>query len=336
MTRIRSIACALPETEVTNADLDRANPSWGMEQVAAVSGVYSRRVAATDETALDLSVRACEELLGKSNVAAADIDAILYCTHDPDYPMPGNAHLLHAQLGLGERVLALDYRLACSGFVYGLGLADALVRSGLGSEVLLVTAETQSKHISARDRSVGALLGDGAAVTWLSANGDAGGRIVACDLRTQGRRVADLYVPAGGARRPSSEETRQPTEDDSGNVRSLEDMYMDGARVLAFVRSVVPAEIKAFLAERSLGLDDIDLLILHQASKIALDTLAGELGVPPEKLYRHMSDIGNLSSASIPFALRAALHDGAIGDGDRVLLSGFGAGASYGSVIVEF
>lgn len=336
MTSIRAIAGALPERVVTNADLDRENPDWGMEAVAELVGVRSRRVAAADETAFDLSIRACEELLTGPEVSIDGIDAILYCTQDPDYRVPGNSFLLHERLGLGDDVLAFDYNLACSGFVYGIAFADAFARAGTASGMLLVTAETQSKRIHPGDRSVRPLLGDGAAVTYLSGSDIGGGRIVASELCTHGAGLKHAYVPAGGARTPSSADTKRETTDRSGNVRTAEDIRMDGTELWAFVTSVVPGHIERFLAKSSLTLDDIDLCVFHQASKLILNSLTRALALPPDKVFTHMEDIGNLASASIPFALRAALDEGAIQPGDRVLMSAFGIGISYGSAIVEF
>jgi 3-oxoacyl-[acyl-carrier-protein] synthase III len=336
MTKIETIACALPEIEITNADLHRENPTWGVELVAELAGIRSRRVAAADETALDLSIGACEKLFADGGLAAAGIDAILYCTQEPDHPAPGNAQLLHAHLGLGDDVLALDYNLGCSGFVYGLAVADALARTGMASRILLVTAVTQSKRMNPRDRSVRVLLGDGAAVTYVSNRGEGGGEIVASELCTHGAGFKHGYIPAGGARRPSTEETKREMTDLSGNVRTAEDMHMDGAELWAFVNSVIPGHIDAFLAKNGLTLDDIDLCVFHQASKLILGSLTKALAVPPEKMFMHMEQIGNLSSASIPFALRAALDGGAIGPGDRVLLTAYGVGISYGSAILEF
>ncbi len=335
MTSVAAIACALPETEVTNSDLDREHPAWGMELIAELSGVHARRVAADEETALDLSIQACDDLLA-GDVAVDDIDAILYCTNDPDYRMPGNAHLLHAHLGLDDRVLALDYNLACSGFVYGLALADALTSAGMASGTLLVTAETQSKRMNARDRSLQVLLGDGAAVTYVSADATGGGRIVASDLCTHGRLFRHAFIPAGGARNPATDETAREAVDSSGNVRSAEDLHMDGADVWAFLNSTVPSHVEGFLAKRSLTLDDIDLFVFHQGSKLILDSLTKALSIPPAKVVARLAEIGNLSSASIPFALRAAIDDGRVGPGTRVLLCGYGAGISYGSAILEF
>jgi 3-oxoacyl-[acyl-carrier-protein] synthase III len=334
MTSIRAIGGALPEQEVTNADLDRANPSWRMELVAELTGIQSRRFASENETAFDLSVRACDELLGQPGVDR--IDAILYCTQNPDYPGPGNVYLLHEQLGLSDDVLAFDFHMACSGFVYGLAMADSFARSGTASGILLVTAETPSKHINPGDRSARVLFGDGAAATYISAGDERGGRIVASELCTHGRGFKYAYSPGGGARNPWSSETSLERTDQSGNVRTARDLHMNGTELWGFVSSAVPKHIEGFLARQSLALDDIDVWVFHQGSKMILDTLAKALGIPSEKVFVHMRDIGNLSHASIPFALRAALDEGAIQPGDRVLLSAFGAGISYGSAIVEF
>jgi 3-oxoacyl-[acyl-carrier-protein] synthase III len=336
MSAIHSIACALPATAVSNADLDRANPGWAMDLVAKRSGIDSRYYVAPGETAFDLSVRACDALFEQSDAGIENVDAILYCTHYPDYPMPGNAHLLHRHLGLGDDVLVFDYRLACSGFVYGLAFADAFVRAGMASEVLLVTVETPSQGTNRGDRAVRALFGDGAAVTYLSANDASGGRIVAHELCAHGKGFDYAYVPAGGVRNPPGDETKVETKDASGNVRTPEDVHIKGPELWGFVNSVVPGHVEAFLAKHSLSLDDIDLCVFHQASRLVLESLAKALSIPPDKMYVHMKDAGNLSSASIPFALRAALGEGRIKPGDRVLLSGFGSGISYGSAIVEY
>jgi 3-oxoacyl-[acyl-carrier-protein] synthase-3 len=336
MTAIRSIAHALPEREVTNADLARENPSWDMDRVFARTGVRARRVTAPDETALDLSVTACQALVERSGLALDSIDALLYCTQSPDYPMPGNAHVLHGHLGLGDRVMAFDYNLGCSGYVYGLAISDALVRAGLVSEVLLVTSGTYTKHVNPRDRSTRVVLGDGAAVTHVSGTDDDGGRIAAAELRSNGSVLEKVFIPGGGARAPQGEDSGREVVDGSGNVRTALDMHMDGPAVWAFANSVLPDHVREFLASRSLGLDDVDLFVFHQASKMVLDSMTRALKVPAAKVYVCLEDVGNLSAASIPYALRAALDEGAIGPGARVLLSALGAGMSYGSVLVEF
>lgn len=338
MTSIRAIEGALASGEEANAELARAHPDWEMELVAEVSGIESRRVSAPGETAFDLSTRACEALLARPEVELGDVDAVLYCTQTPDHPSPGNAHLLHRQLGLRDEAFAFDFNLGCSGFVYGLGLADALIRAGTVSGVLLVTAETPSKWINPGDRAMRVLFGDGAAVAYLSAGdeGEGRGRLTACELRSHGEGFEHSYVPAGGARLPAGETTKEERVDASGNVRSAEDSHMDGTALWGFVSSAIPSHVEEFLARQRLSIDDIDLFIFHQGSRLILDSLRKALGVPPERMYRHMREIGNLSSSSIPLALNAALADGSIAPGSRVLLCGYGAGISYGSAVVEF
>lgn len=337
MTHIQAIAGALPDKEVTNAELARQHPAWGVDLVAELTGTYSRRIAAEGETAFDLSVKACESLFAQGDVRVEDIDAILYCTPNPDHPIPGNAHLMHDHLEMDDDVFAFDYTLACSGYVYGIAFADAIVRCGMASGVLLVTAETPSKTMHVDDRSVRTLFGDGAAATYITGDSlGGGGRIVAHELCSHGRGFEHVYIPAGGARMPVNGETKRETTDQSANVRTPEHVRMDGAELWAFVRSTVPRHVQAFLAKHSLTLSDIDLCVFHQASRLILSSLAKELAIPPEKIFVHMGSTGNMGSASIPFALRAALDDGAIGAGDRVLLTAFGGGISYGSAIVEF
>ena len=336
MTRICEIATALPDREITNDELSRENPSWPVEQIAELVGVESRRIVADGETAFDLSVRACEKLSEEGEGSVADIDAILYCTQTPDYPLPGNAHLLHEQLGMGNNTFALDYTMGCSGFVYGLAIADSLVRSGVAEEILLVVAETALRRTNPGDRSVRILLGDGAAAVRLGNAGSDGATIVACELGTHGKGFKHGFVPAGGARNPSSAETKRTTTDRSGNIRTPEDFYMDGTAIWSFVNSTVSDHIRTFLKRHSLTVDDIDLFVFHQASNVIINSLGRSLGIPREKLFKNLERVGNLSSASIPVALRAALDQGSIQPGSRVLLSAFGTGISYGSVIIEY
>jgi 3-oxoacyl-[acyl-carrier-protein] synthase-3 len=334
MATIRHISTAFPERTVSNEELAREHPTWEMDSVVERAGVVSRRVAAPGETALDLSVRACEALVEESDMEISSVDAIAYCTQTPDYVMPGNAHLLHARLGLGDGVLAFDYNLACSGYVYGLAFADSFIESGLATEVLLVTADTYSRYINPGDRSARVLFGDGAAVTHVSAA--AGGpRLAGAELRSHGRDFEKFYVPAGGMRTPTADETKAESADRHGNVRSAEDIHMDGLGVWAFINSAVPDHVTGFLDRRALTVEDVDLFVFHQASQMTLDSLAKALRLPSEKMYVRMAEVGNLVSASIPVALRMALDEERVGPGDRVLLCGFGVGLSYGSVLVE-
>ena len=311
--RIAAIGCALPEREVTNEDLRREHPDWDLERIEPRSGVLARRVAAPEETALDLAAAACEALAAEPGVDLASVTGIVYCTQSPSRSIPGDAHLLHRRLGLGEHVLAFDVSLACSGYVYGLAIADSLIGAGLAPEILLVTAETYSKRTDPEDHATRVLFGDGAAATHVSGGDGDSGRIVASRLCTRSRELERFHVPPGA-----------------------EWIEMDGVGVWSVVNSVIPAHVEGFLEEQSLDAEQIDLWVFHQASRMTLDSLSRALGLDRERVYSHHERVGNLVSASIPVALRAALDEGAIGAGDRVLLCGFGAGFSYGSVLLEF
>jgi 3-oxoacyl-[acyl-carrier-protein] synthase-3 len=331
---IREIASYLPERVVNNDDLGAANPSWDMDRVGQKTGVLSRHIARDDETALDLALAACQRLFEKAPEARDKIDAILFCTQEPDYVMPPNSCLLHSELGLGDEVLALDFNLACSGFTYGLAMAQGLILAGTATNVLLVTAHTYSKLIHPEDRSAMVLFGDGAAVSWVTAStGDEG--LLDLDLGTSGVGWNKFWVPAGGCRTPRSNLTSQQPNADKGDFRSRESIHMDGMGVLAFVNSKVPPSVRKVLERNSLTVDDIDLFIFHQASAMALDTLERRLKIPPEKNFRNIENIGNVVSASIPIALEEAIANGLATSGDLIILCGFGVGLSWGTALVR-
>ena len=331
---IRGVESALASREVTNEEFAAAHPGWKIGEVAKRTGVLSRRFAARGETALDLGERAARSLLQRLSVPATAVDGILFCTQTPDHPMPPNATLLQHRLGLSTRVMATDYSLACSGYVYGLFIAKALIASGSLENVLLVTGDTYSHLMGPEDRGTMTLFGDGAAATLLS-SGDRGG-LGRFELGTDGGRASCFWVPAGGARTPSSEETRRPVTDRSGNIRSAEQIQMDGAAVLDFVRRDVPSTVRTLLEKSSLTVADLDLVVLHQASQLSLDMVQRALAIPTAKMFSSIAHSGNTVSASIPMALRSAETAGRLASGMRVLLVGFGVGLSWGACIVEW
>lgn len=331
---IRGTAYVLPEQAVTNAMLQAEFPSWDMERVMSRTGVATRHIAREDETAFDLATAACERLFAEHPEAREQIGAILFCTQSQDYVMPPNSTLLHQFLDLSENVFAIDFNLACSGYIYGLAMAQSLLRGSIATDVLLVTADTYSKYIHPGDRSARTLFGDGAAATWISSS-EGGPRLVDVQCATSGKYHRSFMIPAGGCRSPRTPETALARPDGSGNLRSLENIHMDGAGVLSFVNSRVPRQIRDVLARNGLGMEDIDLVIFHQASKMALDSLVSLLRIPPEKAFANIRNVGNTVSASIPIALRDATDQGLIRAGNRVLLSGFGVGMSWATAIIE-
>ena len=330
---IQSIAIALPDRVITNAELEAAHPDWQMSGVVARSGVEARRWCGADETALDIGVKASQRLLAQCDVDPNEIDSVLFCTQTPDYVMPPNACLLQARLGLRTSVAALDFTHACSGFIYGLYLAKSLVESSAARRVLLVTSETYSKWFNPNDRGPATLFGDGAAAALISHSSNGIGPVA---LGTDGSGAAIFCVPAGGARRPRSAASSVEVADPHGNRRTAENLLMDGAAVLAFVGREIPEFVRDFMVEHGETWDTLDLVVFHQGSRIALESLVGRLQIPKHKVFSNLKSVGNTVSASIPIALWDAHSSGHLLPGMRVLLVGFGVGMSWGACVLTW
>ena len=333
--RIEAIDYYLPETIVTNDDLARENREWNMELLETRTGVQRRHIALDNETALDLAVKACEKIFHAHPELKDKVDGIIFCSESMDYILPPNACILHGRLDLCEDVLALDITLACSGYIYGLALAQGLIFSKTAKNILLVNADTYSKFIHKHDRSTRVLFGDGAAVSLISESYSSQG-IVDIKCSTSGKDYDKFIIPAGGCRQPKSGATSAPVQDKSGNIRTQENIHMDGFGILTFVNSKIPKQVAMFLEKNRLTVDDVDLFIFHQASNMALDSLERILKIKKEKMFRNLKDVGNLVSASIPVAIKDALNQGRITPGDKVVLCGFGVGLSWGTTLIQF
>jgi 3-oxoacyl-[acyl-carrier-protein] synthase-3 len=332
--KIADSAYYLPAHTVTNQELHGENPTWDIPQLEQSAGVVKRHIADDGETALDLSFQACKKLFSHNKEVLNQIGGIIFCTQGGDYIMPPNACILHKMLDLPEQVFAFDFNLACSGYIYGIALAQGMIFSGMAKTILLINADTYSKYIHKHDRSARVLFGDGAAVSLITISDSTQG-IIDIQCATSGKGYDKFIIPAGGCRTPKSKDTSVPHTDDSGNVRTLENIHMNGMGILAFVNSKVPQQIRSTLTHNKLTIDDIDLFIFHQASKVALDSLTRILNIEPDKVFRNLREIGNTVSASIPIALRDALDRGRIARGDKVVASGFGVGFSWGTAIIE-
>ena len=332
---IHSIEYYLPNQTLTNAELGARYPHWNIEKTAQRAGIQTRHISAEGETAFDLAKKACDQLFAKNPEMKSKIDGILFCTQSPDFIMPSNSHLMHAYLGLSDRVLAFDFNLACSGFLYGLAMANSFIQSGLAQNILLITADTYSKYIHPEDRSARVLFGDGAAVTLIS-NREGELSFLDFELLSHGKESGKFCIPAGGLRTPKSAETSVTKTDAAGNVRSLENIHMDGMAVWSFINSAVPKQIKGMLAKHELSNEKIDQFIFHQASKMTLDSLMKVLGIQPSQAFSNLLEIGNTVSASIPILLKDATDQGVVKRGDLLLVSGFGVGLSYGSALVRY
>jgi|TARA_Y100000310_G_C20605494_1_gene775265 3-oxoacyl-[acyl-carrier-protein] synthase-3 len=329
---IKSIEYYLPDNIVTNGDLQKEHPDWDLEKVGERSGVHKRHIAGEDETAFDLSTKACDKLFQTND--KSKVDGIIYCTQSPDYIMPSNSFLLHDYLNLEDSVFAFDFNHACTGYIYCLAMANAFVKAGMAREILLVTADTYSKYINNKDRSTRVLFGDGAAATIVKDSNEKRG-IIDVDLRSSGSGYDKFWIPAGGLRLPESDITSVETEDDRGNKRTQNDIAMDGFGVWSFINSVVPKQINRLMKKNNVKKNVIDQFIFHQASQMTLESIIKILKLDKEKVFINIYDIGNTVSASIPIALKDAIEQDKIDTGSKVILSGFGVGLSYGAILMD-
>lgn len=331
---IGSIEYFLPGNLVTNAQLQQTHPNWDITRVGEKSGVFQRYIANSDETAFDLACAALDRLFSNGKIEKREIDGIIFCTQSPDFIMPSNAFLLHKKYEFSNKVWAFDYNLACSGFVYGLAIARGMIQTGMANKILLVTADTYSKYIHPEDRSTSVLFGDGAAVTIISKRDLPG--ILDISLSASGSEYDSFYIPAGACRIPKDQNTKETLTDHSGNQRTLEHIHMNGFAVWKFISRTVPEQISSVLNDSNIGLEEIDLFVFHQASKLTLDSLVKSLKIDEHKVYMNLSQVGNTVSASIPIALKFAENEGRLKPGNLVLLSGFGVGLSWGTCILKF
>ncbi|REK13060.1 MAG: ketoacyl-ACP synthase III [Planctomycetota bacterium] len=315
------IAVHLPERVETNDDLAALFPKWDLDLIYSKTGIRSRHIAAPDECASDLGVAAAEKLFQESGVERDSIDFLLFCTQTPDYPLPTTACLLQDRLGLPTTVGALDFNLGCSGFVYGLSLADGLIRGGAAKRVLLITAETYSKYIHPEDRSLRPIFGDGAAATLIEASDTPS--LSAFNFGTDGKAADALMVNSGGAR-PEADALRPRTR-----WRWESKLYMDGPGLIRLTLDTVPQMIDRVRKSGEVTDSDIELYLVHQATHKLLDSLRQDMRLDEERMPTVLRDYGNTVSSTIPIIMHELRTSGRLRRGTRCLLAGFGVGFSW-------
>lgn len=333
---ISAIEYFLPHSVLSTSDLSAEFPEGWIEKIDEKSGIQCRHIAEKDECSSDLAVNAVQKLFDSGACQPKSIDFILLCTQSPDYFLPTTACVIQDRLGIPMTAGALDFNLGCSGYIYGLGLAQGLISSGQASNILLITAETYSKFIHARDKSVRTIFGDAAAVTLLRAVESELPFIGPFVYGTDGRGWQNLIVPTGGMRRRRTEQTAAPAEDENGNVRSLDNLYMNGAEIFTFTLRAVPQSIEQILTKADLAMDDIDLFVFHQANRYILEHLRKRMKIPEEKFVVAMSHCGNTVSSTIPIALKHAACEGRLTNQSTVMLVGFGVGYSWGATLLRW
>jgi len=333
---LKAIASYLPAGTLTNEELAQELGGWDAPKILEKTGIAVRHISAPGECSSDLGVAAAERLFDKGACVPGDIDFLLFCTQSPDYFLPTTACLVQDRLGLRLDCGALDFNQGCSGFVYGLSLAKSLIETGNAANVLLITAETYSKFINRRDRSVRTIFGDGAAATLLTAVESERELIGPFVFGTDGRGGGELIVPAGGMRQPVGCEQMVETEDGRGNWRSARNLYMNGPEVYRFTVETVPKLLEQLLEKSGRSVEDVDHFVFHQANKFMLDRLRARTPIPEEKFWIDMEDCANTVSSTIPIALERAQCRGKIRRGHNLALVGFGVGYSWAAAMMEW
>lgn len=334
---IVAIEYYLPTETVSTAGLAAEFPEWSVSKIDEKTGIAERHIAAESECASDLAVEAAKKLFLSGACQPSEIDYILFCTQSPDYFLPTTACTIQHRLGVPQSAGAIDYNLGCSGFVAGVGLAKGLIETGQASKVLLLTAETYSKFLNKRDKSVRTIFGDAGAATLVAATEPAAepyiGPLV---YGTDGSGSGNLIVRTGGMREPRSAESGTEREEESGNCRSRDNLFMNGPEIFSFTLRVIPLCVKELLERASIGMDAVDLFIFHQANQYMLEHLRKRLKIPEDKFLISMRSCGNTVSCTIPIALSNARQSGKIRAGDRAMLVGFGVGYSWASALIRW
>jgi 3-oxoacyl-[acyl-carrier-protein] synthase-3 len=322
---IGPIAFHLPICVEDNDRLKAEFPKWDMDLIYKKTGIRARHIAAPGECASDLGVAAAEKLFCENNIDRGSIDFLLFCTQSPDYPLPTTACLIQQRLGLPTSIGAIDFNLGCSGFIYGLSLADGLIRSGAARRILLITAETYSKYIHPTDRSLRTIFGDGAAATLIEAAGEPS--LGAFVFGTDGRGADTLIVPEGGAR--PADAAIQPRK----RKRWPSSLFMDGPELVKFTLEVVPPMVERILAQAKWTRDDVELYLMHQATCFMLDHLRERLGLDEKQVPLAMQEYGNTVSSTIPVLVQDLRTSGRLCPGTQTLLIGFGVGLSWAGCV---
>jgi 3-oxoacyl-[acyl-carrier-protein] synthase-3 len=330
--RLAGIASAVPDHKHHFSELAGTFGSEEVKKISDSTGVVERYLVPPGMCTSDLAYAAAEKLLAELGWERSTVDAVILVSQTLDYVLPATACTLQHRLGLSKGCAAFDVGLGCSGYVYGLWLASTLVAGGGLRRVLLLAGDCSSTTASPEDRSVAMLFGDAATATALE-RGD--GPPMTFVLGTDGGGRDHLIIPASACRVPRTAETATRTAREGGNLRSDQELYMNGAEIFTFTLREVPPLMKAVLAESGTTVESTDAFVFHQANKFMLDHLAKRMKLPVEKVPVVLARYGNTSSASIPLAMTDALGPRLSAQRQRLLLAGFGVGYSWGAVALE-
>jgi len=309
---------------VTNADMER-QVETSDEWIFSRTGIRERRYAAPEQATSDLAVLAAEDILRSAGVPASEVDVLIVPTCTPDHLFPSVAAMTAHRVG-ATNAAAFDLQAACSGFIYGLAQATALVESGIARNVLVVGAEVFSRILDQSDRGTCILFGDAAAGALVTRGDEQTVGFLGFELGADGSKALDLQIPVGGTRMPAS----QPFVPDQAFLK------MNGREVFRFATRIMEESVARLLEHLEVSIHEVDLMIAHQANQRIIDHAVTRLGIDPARVFNNLERYGNTSAASIPLALAEARDAGVLLPGALVLMVGFGAGLTWASCLVRY
>lgn len=315
-----------PERILTNEDLSKMVDTSD-EWIRTRSGIRERRIAAADEATSDMGVKAAQRALDDAGLTAADIDLLIVATVTPDMPMPASACIIQNKLGVPSHAACFDLNAACTGFVYALDTACAMIGSGRYRKALVLGVEKLSSVIDWQDRTTCVLFGDGAGAAVIGAGTEPGRGLIGTRLGSFGEGAELLCIPRGGSRAPSTAESIAARD---------HCIRMKGKEVFKLAVRAMDDAARDILEQHQIRADQISLVIPHQANLRIIESISQYLELPMERFFVNLDRYGNTSAASIPIALDEARRAGRIKTGDLTLLVAFGAGLTYGSALIRW
>ena len=316
-------------------ELEERFGAEAMRKVYSGSGIRTRRYAPPGICGSDLAYQSAEALLNKYPAERESIDLLIHCTQSPDYLLPTTACILQDRLKLRKQCAAFDINLGCSQYVYALSVASSMINSGVARRALVLTGDTMTQTVHPKDRSLVPIMGDAGSASLIVPVGEDEG-FLGFELGTDGSGHQYLMQPASGFRMPKSAETAAEQTDKEGNVRTQENLFMNGAAIFHFAITVVPATVTKILNNLNLSADQVDLFLFHQANRYMLDYLVKKLKIPSGKTHFFVEETGNTSGSTLPGVLHDAIRLGKVKPGAVILLIAFGVGLSWAATVLKW
>lgn len=323
MAGITGIGISVPDKVLTNFDLEKMVETSD-EWITTRTGIRERRIASDDIAVSDLSSKAAIDAINMSGIKPEDIDLIIVCTVTPDMMFPITAAIVQKNIG-AVNAAGFDLSAGCTGFIYGVTVANQFIKSGFYKNILVVGSDILSKITNYEDRNTCVLFGDGAGAVVVSRTEDEG--IISEFIKADGSGSDFLTMPAGGSRIPPSIDTVE---------KGLHFINMNGPEVFKFAVKAMPEAVNNIVDKSGLKISDIDYLVPHQANIRIIESAAKRLGFPMEKVGISIDKYGNMSSASIPITLYEIYKNNRIKKNDKIAMVGFGAGLTYGALLIKW